>query len=133
MKCNIKFTAFPPFQKRHHCRSCGDVFCQKCSTLKLAINLAGEDYSKGPVRVCDFCALHLSVGDQNSMLRYCTILRSSGAESGVVYKLQAARALHMSVEHLAVSEVRSFSLFGLGTFLLRVLYILWFVKLSCSS
>lgn len=63
--------------------------------------LVGEDYLRGPVRVCDFCAHHLSVGDNNSMLRYCTILKSSPADnSGLVFKLQAARALHMSTEHL---------------------------------
>ena len=51
-------------------------------------------------------ALHLSVGDLNSMLRYCTILRGSLPDfTGLVYKLQAARALHISVEHLAVSDV----------------------------
>ena len=82
------------------------MFCQKCSTLKLTLNLPGEDYTRGPVRVCDFCALHLSVGDLNSMLRYCTILRGSLPDfTGLVYKLQAARALHISVEHLAVSDV----------------------------
>lgn len=106
LKCHSKFTALPPFQKRHHCRSCGDVFCNKCSTLRLSISLPGEEYQKGPVRVCDFCAKHLSVGDQNSMLRYCTILRSSPSDCGVVYKLQAARALHMSIDHLTVSHVR---------------------------
>ena len=107
LKCSVKFTTFPPFQKRHHCRSCGEVFCQKCSTLKLSLPLVGEEYLKGPVRVCDFCALHLSVGDNNSLLRYCTILKSSPADSsGLVFKLQAARALHMSIEHLEFSIVR---------------------------
>lgn len=105
LKCNTKFTAFPPFQKRHHCRSCGDIFCQKCSTLKIALTLPGEDYTKGPVRICDFCAIHLSIGDQNSMLRYCTILRGSRADCNTVSRLQAARALHMSTEHLRIPQV----------------------------
>lgn len=108
LKCNIKFTAFPPFQKRHHCRSCGDIFCQKCSTLKLTLNLPGEDYAKGPVRICDYCALYLSLGDFNTMLRYCTILKGSNADSSTLNKLQAARALHMSIEHLQIPQVSLF-------------------------
>jgi hypothetical protein len=89
----------------HYCRSCGDIYCHKCSTLKLLLTLPGEDYEKGPVRVCDYCAIHLSAGDNNSMLRYCNILNNTMTGNHVVTKLQAARALHISIEHLSVSSL----------------------------
>eukprot|EP00939_MAST-03C_sp_MAST-3C-sp1_P004412 g4412.t1 len=37
---------------KHHCRSCGDIFCEDCSLHKLALPKLG--YIE-PVRVCDAC------------------------------------------------------------------------------
>ena len=39
------------------------------------------------------------------MLRYCTMLNGSSSDCGTVYRLQAARALHMSIEHLGIQQV----------------------------
>lgn len=95
VKCKVKFN--PPFEKRHHCRCCGDIYCGKCSDNKIKMTLLGEEYKKGPVRVCDHCNSHLSQGDINSPLRYAIILKSQNSE--VINKIMAARALHLSVEH----------------------------------
>ena len=35
---------------QHHCRSCGQIFCDACSDNKLALPSAAK-----PVRVCDNC------------------------------------------------------------------------------
>eukprot|EP01041_Mallomonas_annulata_P008511 gene8511-17550_t len=70
-QCQSKFG---PFYLRHHCRSCGEIFCHKCSSMKIKVELPTEAY-KQPVRVCDICSGHLSLGDQNSILRYVNILR----------------------------------------------------------
>ena len=35
---------------QHHCRSCGQIFCDPCSDNKLALPSAAK-----PVRVCDAC------------------------------------------------------------------------------
>mgnify|MGYP001207303608 CR=1 FL=1 len=44
--------AFTMYRRRHHCRMCGQVFCDRCSSYYidgLWINL------QGPVRACKFC------------------------------------------------------------------------------
>ncbi|CAF1214300.1 unnamed protein product [Adineta ricciae] len=48
MKCNQTFSVT---QRKHHCRSCGNIFCDSCSS-KTAIVAAS---SKKPQRVCDQC------------------------------------------------------------------------------
>lgn len=37
---------------QHHCRNCGDIFCDKCTQGRVALT-ADEDAQ--PVRVCDRC------------------------------------------------------------------------------
>ncbi|KAK6938983.1 FYVE zinc finger [Dillenia turbinata] len=44
--CGTDFSAF------HHCRNCGDIFCDKCTHGRIA--LTAEEYAQ-PVRVCDRC------------------------------------------------------------------------------
>ena len=49
MSCTQNFTLL---RRRHHCRSCGQIFCNQCSSHTLALKQFG--YNK-PVRVCDQC------------------------------------------------------------------------------
>ncbi|XP_023017567.2 zinc finger FYVE domain-containing protein 1 isoform X3 [Leptinotarsa decemlineata] len=48
-KCGSKFQ---PTDKKHHCRACGEGFCENCSSKRQPVPSRGwyED-----VRVCDFC------------------------------------------------------------------------------
>jgi len=48
--CNNKFTQI---RRKHHCRQCGHVFCNKCSEKKASLNQLGYDE---PQRICDSCA-----------------------------------------------------------------------------
>lgn len=98
-KCKTKFS--PPFVKRHHCRSCGDIYCKKCSNNELMLRLPSEEYKAGDVRCCDFCIRHLITGDQNSMLRHIGIL--GGTDCSVEAKIKAATAFHLSIEHESLS------------------------------
>ncbi|CAH8505310.1 unnamed protein product [Schistosoma turkestanicum] len=41
--------------RRHHCRNCGGIFCQNCSS-----NRASTTFSKDPVRVCQMCYQELT-------------------------------------------------------------------------
>lgn len=50
MKCPKKFTLF---YRRHHCRACGALVCEKCSLGRVRIS---NDLTKPKVRVCDECA-----------------------------------------------------------------------------
>lgn len=55
-KCN---TAFGLLTWRHHCRQCGEVFCDKCSSKRKALPYPvmrpGHARERGLVRVCDDC------------------------------------------------------------------------------
>lgn len=56
-KCHRCRTSFTMLTRRHHCRSCGQVFCGNCSEKSSAI----PDYGiEKPVRVCDGCFAKLN-------------------------------------------------------------------------
>ncbi|GJN11273.1 hypothetical protein PR202_ga29452 [Eleusine coracana subsp. coracana] len=51
-KCHSCAVDFSAFNRRHHCRNCGEIFCDKCSQGRIA--LTAEDNAP-LVRVCDRC------------------------------------------------------------------------------
>jgi len=53
--CTKCGTGWSFFNRRHHCRSCGRVFCDACSKGRCEV-----DGFKGPQRVCDTCHQRLS-------------------------------------------------------------------------
>ncbi len=94
-KCHSTF--MPPFSSRHHCRSCGEMYCKKCSSRKFKMILPGKEYTDGAVRCCDYCYSHLRTGDANCLLRYLIVLLHE--ESEEVIKFKAARVLYLSICH----------------------------------
>ena len=48
--CDITFNAMA---SKHHCRACGQGFCDDCTRGRLPVPSRGWDY---PVRVCKLCA-----------------------------------------------------------------------------
>ncbi|CAM8985568.1 unnamed protein product [Rhodiola kirilowii] len=50
--CMACRTDFGAFVRKHHCRNCGDIFCDKCSQGRIALT---ADEVAQPVRVCDRC------------------------------------------------------------------------------
>ena len=50
--CSTCAEAFGALTRRHHCRCCGDIFCDACSTNR--VSLPGWGIHKA-VRVCDDC------------------------------------------------------------------------------
>lgn len=51
-KCHSCAVDFSPFNRRHHCRNCGEIFCDKCSQGRIALT---ADDNAPLVRVCDRC------------------------------------------------------------------------------
>lgn len=50
-QCSVEFGIFT---RRHHCRSCGKIFCDPCTSYKAYV--PGHDYKKGTKqRVCSDC------------------------------------------------------------------------------
>lgn len=48
--CALCFQLFSVTRRKHHCRLCGNVFCQTCSDNKMELASSSK-----PVRVCDTC------------------------------------------------------------------------------
>ncbi|KOM51674.1 hypothetical protein LR48_Vigan09g033300 [Vigna angularis] len=57
-KCTACGTDFGAFIRKHHCRNCGDIFCDKCTHGRIA--LTAEENAQ-PVRVCDRCMGEVSL------------------------------------------------------------------------
>ncbi|KAK3022970.1 hypothetical protein RJ639_046674 [Escallonia herrerae] len=51
-KCMACRTDFGAFVRKHHCRNCGDIFCDRCTLGRIALS---SDEDAEPVRVCDRC------------------------------------------------------------------------------
>jgi len=52
-QCNRCHTGFSLFNRRHHCRNCGKIYCKNCCNQKL--NLINLGYAEEPVLVCEGC------------------------------------------------------------------------------
>ena len=54
--CIICSKSFGLLRRRHHCRGCGDVFCESCSNYKLIAKAnVSASHEITPVRVCAAC------------------------------------------------------------------------------
>lgn len=73
LECPHCDTLFTLSKRRHHCRLCGDIFCDACSSHRVELPLPGPEFEK-PVRICDFCNEDVSQGNFFSLRRYLTPL-----------------------------------------------------------
>eukprot|EP01114_Cavostelium_apophysatum_P016251 TRINITY_DN4579_c0_g1_i1.p1 TRINITY_DN4579_c0_g1~~TRINITY_DN4579_c0_g1_i1.p1 ORF type:complete len:232 (-),score=7.63 TRINITY_DN4579_c0_g1_i1:13-708(-) len=60
--CHHCKTGFTFFNRRHHCRKCGHIFCGSCSNRSLSMPTLGFD---DPVRVCEHC-YHVELDQQRT-------------------------------------------------------------------
>jgi hypothetical protein len=59
-KCALCNATFGTFTRKHHCRRCGEIVCDKCSghtknVTHPAVKPKAKEAEKQPVRVCDAC------------------------------------------------------------------------------
>ncbi|CAF2598817.1 unnamed protein product [Rotaria sp. Silwood2] len=75
--CQEKFT---PFRRRHHCRICGLLFCNRCCSYEPQAKLAG--YSESNIRLCSYCSSTLlKLQKPNAMSTTITTTTSSSSSS----------------------------------------------------
>ena len=55
--CGARFTLMA---RRHHCRACGNIFCEACSSTRVPLPELG--YGRDPQRVCAACGLRALTG-----------------------------------------------------------------------
>jgi growth factor-regulated tyrosine kinase substrate len=60
MRCRISFTTF---NRKHHCRNCGDTFCNDCCNKRIPLPKLGITDS---VRVCESCYYKLNNSSYNT-------------------------------------------------------------------
>ena len=91
--------------RRHHCRLCGDIYCDSCSSNRVELPLEGEEYRRGPVRVCDSCLNDVDQGNYFSLRRYLTplVLYEPSSAAQPAGKAKAAAATTSSRSGSAVS------------------------------
>ncbi|XP_073294875.1 protein FREE1-like [Primulina huaijiensis] len=74
-KCTACGTDFNAFVRKHHCRNCGDIFCDKCTHGRTALT---AEENAPIVRVCDRCLAEVShrLSNAKETASRATVIRS---------------------------------------------------------
>jgi hypothetical protein len=99
-------TVFSMSRRRHHCRLCGDVFCDPCSNHRATLPLQGSEFEK-PVRVCDFCYTDVEAGQFFSFRRYLTPLHLYDPDHGQADEERSGGVATASNVNAALSALTS--------------------------
>ncbi|KAJ0702237.1 putative chromatin regulator PHD family [Helianthus annuus] len=75
-KCTGCGSDFSAFNRKHHCRNCGDIFCDKCTHGRIALT---SEENAPQVRVCDRCMVEVT--HRLSSAKEAAASRSSGLQS----------------------------------------------------
>jgi hypothetical protein len=65
--CSNPVCSSGPFSwlnRKHHCRACGRIFCDSCSSTRTQLP---PEHGYGMQRVCDGCAVELEAGEQTTI------------------------------------------------------------------
>ena len=78
-QCKRQFTIF---LRKHHCRWCGRIYCDKCSSGRLALT---PKHPQQHHRVCDTCFTHLTSSESPlpPLLRQTAIMPTTGSKNGI--------------------------------------------------
>jgi len=103
--CYMDSKFFGFFERRHHCRCCGEIFCSVCSFWSCVLPELGWGTSKQ--RVCGYC-FEFRVGRWKCLRLACTLEVISRHEQSLIKNLvqSAKETFRDSVSKLAVLVVR---------------------------
>ena len=76
--CGKEFGGMVFSVKRHHCRNCGNIFCDTCSQGRCVVHLTE---SSKPERVCHRCDTLIKSNDLDSYARYLLKLENEKSMS----------------------------------------------------
>ncbi|XP_049523616.1 hepatocyte growth factor-regulated tyrosine kinase substrate-like isoform X4 [Dermacentor silvarum] len=82
-RCRVQFSLV---QRKHHCRNCGQIFCQKCSSQNAPIPRFGIEKE---VRVCEACFEKLSAASKGQPVKVSQ--KGSGSEQSSPSQTSSAR------------------------------------------
>ncbi|XP_021827530.1 protein FREE1 isoform X1 [Prunus avium] len=94
-KCTACGTDFGAFIRKHHCRNCGDIFCDKCTHGRIALT---ADENAPQVRVCDRCLGTRSVDQAEVTQRLSNSKEVSSKPAGLQSHEDLAKKLQEEME-----------------------------------
>lgn len=95
-RCRVQFSLV---QRKHHCRNCGQIFCQKCSSQNAPIPRFGIEKE---VRVCEACFEKLSAASKGQPVKVSQ--KGSGSEQSSPSQTSSAPAGGKSEQELQEEE-----------------------------
>ena len=116
LQCNACSIKFDWIIRRHHCRNCGRIFCQDCSTFKLL--LPQEFGERDPQRVCKLCANNLLIKQASLSINIANHMRTNSIHIGTG-NFNIRRYLNLPFSKTLGSEIRkatysTYNLFSIG-------------------
>ncbi|KAH6755924.1 RING/FYVE/PHD zinc finger superfamily protein [Perilla frutescens var. hirtella] len=95
-KCTACASDFSAFNRKHHCRNCGDIYCDKCTQGRITLT---ADENAQPVRVCDRCMAEVTQRLSNNI--------APGRAAGLQSHEDLARKLQEEMEKNRKTGVKS--------------------------
>jgi hypothetical protein len=88
-QCCLPFTTF---ERKHHCRSCGDIYCNNCTQYRMILT-PEIHLQRNPQRVCYQCSLKLQKKQQYFVESFANSTRVNLIQSEKQFNLPYSKTL----------------------------------------